>query len=435
MNARTTALSALIACRKNGAWSDGIMKQYVQRDGLDKRDAALASRLLYGVLQNRMLLDHWISQKLNGKLSNLQPVVLDILRLAVYQLFCMDKIPPSAAVNEAVEQTKKYANRNASGLVNGVLRSMVRDPDSMTLPEDPALRYSHPRELVELLRTSMDEESLLGMLAADNEAPRTALQVNSLLASSPEIYQTLTENGVDAAPHPWLEGCFLTSGTGNLERLACFQDGKVYVQDAASRCCVLASGIEPGMKVLDCCAAPGGKSFAAAMQMRDTGILYSRDIHPHKVSLLEKGAQRLGIHIITTSCHDASVPDEQLAGQMDAVICDVPCSGLGIIRKKPDIRYKELLPMEQLPAIQMRILSAASQSVRPGGILMYSTCTVLKRENEQVVDAFLEAHPDFYPEAFRISAPLECQRPGMLTFLPGKWESDGFFICKMRRRS
>ena len=326
MNARTTALSALIAIRRQNAWADGALKDYAARDRLDRRDAALAARLLYGVVQNCMLLDFYLAQAVSSPLAKLQPVVLDILRLGAYQILFLDKIPVSAAVNEAVEQTKTYANKRAAGLVNGSLRTLARRRDELIQPHDLATKYSHPQPLVDCLRASMDDETLEAFLAADNDIPKTALQVNPLKAAPEQVAAALDEAGVAYEPHPWLHGCFLVSGTGNLEALPLFQSGAVCVQDAAAKLAVLASGAAPGMRVLDCCAAPGGKSFAAAMQMENTGSILSCDLHAHKISLIEKNAARLGISIIEAEQRSAAAFEPALEKQFDA--CHRRCAVL-----------------------------------------------------------------------------------------------------------
>lgn len=432
-NARAAALSALIACRKQGAWSDGALRELIARDGLDRRDAAFAARLCYGVLQNRMLLDDRISCVLTGKLRALQPVVLDILRLGAYQILFLDRVPASAAVNEAVEQTKRSANRRAAGLVNGVLRALDRKKDTLPKPESLSVRYSHPGPLVKLLRESLGEDSLALFLAADNSIPGTMLQRNPLRAQKQEIERALEAAGADFRPHPWLDDCWIVSGMGDLEALPVFRSGGVYVQDAAARLAVLAADPRPGMRVLDACAAPGGKSFAAAMQMENSGSILSCDIHPHKLTLMEAGARRLGVSILETRLHDASKSDESLLDSMDVVLADVPCSGLGVIRKKPDIRYKDLTQTQALPPLQLAILRTVSRYVRPGGVLLYSTCTVLRRENEDVCRAFLAETPTFHPEPFAVPDRLALPNDGMATLLPHLHEADGFFICKLRR--
>lgn len=433
MSARTTALCALIATRRQGAWSDGILKEYVQRDRLERRDAALAATLTYGVMQNRMLLDHYLEQVVSGGLSRLQPAMLDILRLGAYQILLLDKIPDSAAVNEAVEQTKRYVNQKAAGMTNGALRALSRKKGSLNEPRDLATTYSHPQELVELLMQSVGENQIEPFLRADNEPAPTCLQINPLLSDPDEVERALTEQDILFRKHPWLSGCYLVAGTGNLARLDLFASGKVYVQDASAKLAAIAAEVQPGMRVLDTCAAPGGKSFALAMEMKNEGSVTSCDIHAHKISLIEKGAERLGISIITTREADASKFQEEFKDGFDVVVADVPCSGLGVIRKKPDIRYKDLAPTERLPAVQAAILENVSRYVRPGGALLYSTCTVLRRENEDVANAFLARHPAFHLEAFTVPDGLGGQNGGMLTLYPHVHEADGFFICKLRK--
>ena len=433
MSARTTALCVLIAVRRQGAWSDGILKEYVQRDRLERRDAALAAALTYGVMQNRMLLDHYLEQVVSGGLSRLQPAMLDILRLGAYQILLLDKIPDSAAVNEAVEQTKRYVNQKAAGMTNGALRALSRKKGSLNEPRDLATKYSHPQALVELLMQSVGENQIEPFLRADNEPAPTCLQRNPLLSNPDEVERALTEQEMLFRKHPWLPGCYLVTGTGNLARLDLFASGKVYVQDASAKLAAMAAGVRPGMRVLDTCAAPGGKSFALAMEMKNEGSVTSCDIHAHKISLIEKGAARLGISIITAREADASKFQEEFKDGFDVVVADVPCSGLGVIRKKPDIRYKDLAPTERLPAVQAAILENVSRYVRPGGALLYSTCTVLRRENEDVANAFLARHPAFHLEAFTVPDGLDGQNGGMLTLYPHVHEADGFFICKLRK--
>ena len=433
MSARTTALSALIACRRQNAWSDGILKEYIARDGLDRRDAALASRLCYGVLQNRMLLDFYIGAFLKGRIRDLQPVVLDILRLGVYQLTMTDKIPAAACVNEAVEQGKKYANARAAGLINGVLRSISR-AEALPEPPDLATCYSHPQALVALLRRSVGDDLLPALLASHNEAPHTCVQINTLKTTPAATAELMEHQGMGILKHPWLPGCYELTGTGSLEALDLWREGLCYVQDPAARLAVLAAGLTPGMRVLDCCAAPGGKSFSAAIDMENRGELISCDIHSHKIALIEKGADRLGISCLRAMEHDARALNPEWIGSFDAVLADVPCSGLGVIRKKPDIRYKDLAPTEALPALQLSILDRQADYVKPGGVLLYSTCTILRRENEDVVNAFLAAHPEFMPEP--ICAPPDCPVSGaMVTLLPCLHDADGFFIAKLRKLS
>lgn len=432
MGARTTALSVLIACRRQGAFSDGALKEYARRDGLDRRDAALAARLCYGVEQNRGLLDFYLSRFVRGKLKDLQPVVLDILRLGAYQIVFLDKVPDAAAVNEAVTQTKKYANARAAGLVNGVLRSLARAKDALPEPPDLATKYSHPAALVALLQESLGEETE-AFLRADNEAPETVLQWNPLRGAEAELLRELDEKGVEWTRHPWLDSCYLVRGTGDLRGLDAFARGLVYVQDPAARLAAMAAGVRPGMRVLDCCAAPGGKSFAAAIAMQNRGDITSCDLHAHKIALIEAGAARLGISILHAQQQDATVFSPEWEQAMDVVIADVPCSGLGVIRKKPDIRYKDAQEFSALPEIQRAILENSARYVKRGGLLVYSTCTILPEENEQVTDDFLKAHDEFTYEAF--SLPNGVSAPGHLTLWPQRDNTDGFYLSRMRRKT
>ena len=435
MGARETALNALIACRKSGAWSNGVLKELTRRDRLDSRDAALATRLCYGVLQNRNRLDFYLRQLLTGKLKDLHPVVRDILHLGLYQIYELDKIPDSAAVNESVALAKKYCkNPKAASLVNGVLRSAVRTRGQLKEPVSYADRYSHPDELISLLKQNLPKGKLESVLIADNTAPQTVVQVNTLRISTAKLVERLAAEQVQAQPHGWMKDCLILSGTGSIENLPSFREGCFYVQDPASRLSVLCAGLpKEDIRVLDCCAAPGGKSFAASIAMEGRGSITSCDIHGHKTELIAGGAARLGLTNITPRQQDATVPVPQWENAMDAVLADVPCSGLGIIRKKPDIRYKDLAQTEQLPQLQLQILKTQASYVKPGGILMYSTCTLLRRENEDVVNAFLAQHPDFHPEPLPLPEVFPKNESGMLTLIPGEYDTDGFFICRLRR--
>ncbi len=429
MTGRDAALRALLACRKSGAWSDGALKELLR--GMERREAALASRLCYGVLQNRMLLDWQLARF--TRLEKLQPAVHEILRLALYQLTLTDKIPVSAAVNEAVEQAKRFANPQAARLVNAVLRNALR-AQPLPQPESLSVKYSHPQELTELFLEQFGQETTEKLLKSHNKAPQTVLQINLLRTTTQEVMNALLEANVECSVHPWLPDCLTVRGTGSLEQLAAFEQGLFYVQDAAARLAVEAAGLEPDMRVLDCCAAPGGKSFAAAIAMQNRGSITSCDIHPHKLQLIERGAARLGISILQTRLQDASKPVPEWENAMDAVLADVPCSGLGVIRKKPDIRYKNLAQTERLPEIQLAILRQQAHYVKPGGVLLYSTCTILKRENEDVVQAFLRDDPQFSAEPVHFPQNSGIPDGAMTTLLPCTHGTDGFFICKLRRK-
>ena len=436
MGARETALDALIACRKDGAWANSVLKEYIGRDRLDPRDAGLATRLVYGVIQNRGKLDFYLKQLLKGKLKELQPVVRDILHLGLYQIYELDKIPDSAAVNESVRLTKQYSkNPKAASLVNGVLRNAVRTKGELEEPKSYADKYSHPDELISLLKGNLPKGTLEPMLIANNAAPQTVVQVNLLKTTTEVLAEKLAEEGVSVQTHRWMDNCLVLSGTGSIENLTAFKEGLFYVQDPASRLSILCAKVPENARVLDCCAAPGGKSFAAAIAMKGTGSIISCDVHEHKVGLIQNGADRLGLANITARQQDATAFVAEWENRMDVVITDVPCSGLGIIRKKPDIRYKDLTEMAALPELQKQILCNQARYVKPGGTLLYSTCTVLQRENEDVVKAFLDTHSDFYTEPLDLPEEFPENTSGMLTLIPGQHDTDGFFICRLRRKA
>ena len=439
ITAREAALQTLSACEKQGAWSDGFLKHAVRAAGLDSRDAALAARICYGVLQNRMLCDFWISRFSSVPVGRLEEKVIQCLRIGMYQMAFLDKIPHSAAVDESVKLARAYSrNPRSPGLVNGILRSFSRQIDRLPQPEgDEVSRlsviYSHPVWLVEELRRALPGGGVEDLLAAHNAQPPLHAQVNPLKGQAEQVLRELTEQGVEARPHPWLSGCLLLSGTGDLERLPAFEQGRITVQDAAARLAVLAAAPEPGMRVLDACAAPGGKTFSMAMDMENRGEIHSCDIHPHKLELIESGARRLGIGIVQPHVADGRAFQPQWENGFDLVLADVPCSGLGVIRKKPDIRYKDPEPLTRLPAVQQAIADNVSRYVRPGGVLVYATCTVLRRENEEVVGRFLREHPDFRPEPFTLPGPAGRAERGMLTLWPHIHGTDGFFIARLRR--
>ena len=427
-NSRLAALDALEKCRRSAAWTTEAIDTAIKKRELDARSAALASHIFLGVMQNLSLCDFYIDA---FSKSDIEPKVRDILRCAVYQVIFMDRIPDSAAVNEAVKLTKSTSFSRASGFVNAVLRKIVSQKDH--LPEIPgkpsaeylSVRYSHPLWLVRRIIDEKGYDFAEFYFAANNAVPDLALQVNTLKTS----LEALRESGFDFVPHTKLENCILPQNLrGSIAETKEFSKGLFYVQDPAARCAVSVMGLRPGFKVLDACAAPGGKSFAAAIEMKNNGSILSCDIHEKKLKRIEDGAKRLGIDIISTRCADARSLD---CVGFDAVICDVPCSGLGVIRKKPDIRFKSMESIAALPEIQLDILRNVSSAVKPGGVLMYSTCTVLRAENEDVIAAFLKENTNFSAEAFEL--PFGSAPHGYYTFWPNVDNSDGFFICKLRR--
>lgn len=440
MDAREAAMLALNACQRQGGWSDGALKKQLSAAELSGRDAALATQLCFGVLQNQMLLDFYLSKFSNIPLKRMEGKVVQTLRLGAYQMLFLTRIPHSAAVNSAVALVKAHCkNPRAAGMVNGILRSMERSLQNMpVIPQgDPvaylSTLYSHPEWLVKEFILSLGEEETAQLLAADNSQPPTAVMVNTTRTTVEALKAMLEADHVEAEPHPWLENCLLLSRTGDLERLEAFQQGLFYVQDPASRLSVMAAGAKPGMRVLDCCAAPGGKSFAAAIAMENQGEIVSCDLHPHKKKLIQAGADRLGLTIITPKTADGKVFRPEWERAFDLVLVDAPCSGLGVIRKKPDIRYKDPAPLAGLPAVQLDILRNAARYVRPGGTLMYSTCTLLYRENGEVVETFLAENRAYKAETFTLPGPVGPVQSGSVTLWPHRHGTDGFFISKMRR--
>lgn len=411
---RKTALAALERCRRDGAWSGQVLSALLLQRPLNPRDSALASRLFYGCLQNLALLDHCLAQYTKGKL---EPKVRDILRLGVYQILLMDRIPVSAAVNESVKLCKDGRLTRAAGLVNAVLRRIATDG----IPEIPgkgsaahlSTRYSHPLWIAEELIALRGYEGAEAVLQANNAAAPTYIQTNTLKISPEGLAEKLR-----LSPREDLPGCFLLNNEGGIAQLPGFREGLFYVQDPAARMAVQMAGPKPGMAVLDACSAPGGKSFACALEMENRGQILSCDISESKLRLVQEGAARLGLDCIRCQSSDA----RSFSGEnFDLVIADVPCSGMGVIRKKPDIRYRDPEGVARIPVLQLEILENLAKAVSPGGALAYSTCTWRREENEGVTRAFLENNNEFIIEKER-------------TFWPDLDDTDGFYLCLMRRK-
>lgn len=440
MDAREVALLTLYTCQRQGGWSDGILKKQIAAAKLDSRDAALATNLCFGVVQNQMLLDFYLSKFSSIPLARLESKILQILRLGVYQMLFLTKIPHSAAVDRSVEMAKHHSkNPRASGMVNAVLRNFQRSMDHLpTIPQQNPVEYlstlySHPTWLVEELLEVLDEEEAARFMEANNAQPPITAQVNTTKTDVEALTKRLEEAGVVVEAHPWLSDCLILSRTGNLEGLSAFQEGLFYIQDPASRLAVMTADPKPGMKLLDTCAAPGGKTFASAMCMNGEGSIISCDLHPHKKKLINAGAQRLGLSLIEARTQDGKQFRPEWENAFDCVLVDAPCSGLGVIRKKPDIRYKDTEPLLQLPEIQKEILENVSRYVRPGGTLLYSTCTILDRENGKIVDEFLSRHNEFSIVPFELPGPIGKVESGQITLWPHRHGTDGFFIAKLRK--
>jgi len=442
-DARKTAIQTLFSIAEDNAWSDGALNRFLSASHLSARDAAFTTRLVYGTLQNTLLCDWYLRQFSNLRLKKIQPRILICLRMALYELLLMDGVPSRATVYETVSLIRSYchANERAISFANAVLRRAAQAVESNTLPRlncpDKesyySLRYSHPEWLVRRLSSQYGQKLTERILQSNNCIAPTSVRVNLLRAAPAQIINELTASGVSVRQNEKLPTILECVG-GNIAALPAFQDGKITIQDAAGAVVAAAAKPAPGMFVLDCCAAPGGKSFAIAEQIRPAGRVVACDIYPHKIQRIQEGATRLGLSsCVTAVIANATEFHQEWEERADIVLCDVPCSGMGVIRKKPEIRYRKQEDIESLPALQIKILENCARYVRPGGALLYSTCTIFKEENADIIHAFLSTRPDFIPEPWE--HPI-CgkQENGMVTLLPPLHQTDGFFIAKLRKQ-
>lgn len=401
----------------------------------DPRDRAFVSGLVYGVLDHKLTLDHNISLYLTSKLSRLHPEVLTVLRIGALQILYLDKIPDSAAVNEAVRYIKKSKCSYASGLVNAVLRKI--SANGLIYPEDDgsaeylAVRYSVPAELVKhFIRYYGREEALSVLSLAEGRRP-VFIRVNSTKTTEEGLAGLLSTEDAGLKKTA-LPNCCELDFHGDITSLSAFKEGLFHVQDMSSQLCCAVVSPAPGTTFVDCCAAPGGKSFTCAELMENKGTVISCDVFEHKTKLIGDGAERLGLSCIKTVCGDARLLSKTVK-DADTVLCDVPCSGFGVLGRKPEIRYKDINEAYGLPALQTSVLESCSSMVRSGGVLVYSTCTLDPKENEEVCLKFLSAHKEFEPEEFCIPG-FENSADGFLTVFPSTDGGDGFFIAKFRRK-
>ncbi|MCL1829014.1 MAG: 16S rRNA (cytosine(967)-C(5))-methyltransferase RsmB [Oscillospiraceae bacterium] len=430
--ARKAALRLLEIYRRQGSGFGNPSDKEIKRLNLDIRDAALAKRLYSGVLQNTTVCDYYIDLYSEVKPSAIEPTVRDILRLSAYQILFTDKIPFSAAVFEGVELCKQSGRERACGFVNAVLRRISGE----NLPEIPgegtgeylSIKYSHPLSHVNDFIDRLGYAATEKLLAVHNEPAAVFAQINTLRTSADILLAEMKEK---TRPHPWIFDCVEVYGTGDISELPAYNEGKLYIQDPASKLAVYAAAPEPGMSVLDACAAPGGKSFAAAVMMKNRGSITACDKNTEKLKNIERGASLMGFTIIKTRIADARSPSE--IGEYDIVIADAPCSGFGTIGKKPEIRYKTYKEIDGLPEIQYQILCGLASHVAEGGVLLYSVCSFRTEENESVIKRFLTERPDFAPEGFALPGPCGYAERGMITLWPHIHGTDGFFICKLRK--
>ena len=426
-NPRALALEVLTKC-ESGGYSNIALDTVIKRNGLSSADRGLMTALIYGVIERKITLDHIISALSSIPDSKIEKETRNILRLGLYQIIYMRKIPAFAALNETVS----LANKRSKGFVNAILRSYLREGNKIEFPDKSnpvkylSVHYSIGESLAQALLSSYSFDECKNILNAFSQIAPITLRVNNLKATRDEVFNEL--NGArltDFSP----DGIVLESAA--VSELECLKDGRVTVQDEASQICIRALDAKENDLVLDVCACPGSKSFGAAMTMQNKGKILAFDIHENKLSLITKGAERLGIDIIETQAHDARKPIEELVGKADKIICDVPCSGFGVISKKPEIRYKNVSESARLPEIQFDILENVSNYLKVGGTLVYSTCTILPDENKDNIEKFLKNHTNFELAPFSVGE-LEVDS-GMITLLPHTHHTDGFFIAKLVR--
>jgi len=427
-NVRRAALDILMRMEKDRGegYSNRLIDAAISKYSFEGADRALLSQIVSGVTERRITLDYIIQRFSKSPLKKLDTDALCLLRMGIYQLRCLDRIPSHAAVNETVS----LARSRSRGFINAILRSYLR-ADEIKFPEKPdslrlSVAYSAPRELCEKFISCFGVDESEKILASYLDTPSFTLRVNTLKITREELMSKLTAEGFECIPTATSPYGIRAVGQGLPSAIA---EGLCYVQDEASQISSLVLDPQAGDKILDACACPGGKSFSAAILMGNEGSVTSRDLHASKLPLISSGAERLGISIIRTEERDSSIPSDE---KYSKIICDVPCSGLGVAAKKTEIKYRPLEKNAELPPLQYSILCAVSESLKEGGVLVYSTCTILPEENEHIVDRFLAEHADFEAVPFAVgkhNAPA-----GKLTLLPNA-EHDGFFISKITRKS
>jgi 16S rRNA (cytosine967-C5)-methyltransferase len=454
-SARELVLDVLTRVEQDGSYSNLLLGRSLDDGTLERADAALATELVYGTIQRLNTIDYFLERWVRKGIQSLQPWVRCLLRLSFYQLHYLQRIPDHAAVNEAVTIARKRGHAGIAGLVNAVLRSAIRQRADLIVPENlPAARrislaHSHPEWLVERWIRQYGEATTEAMCAANNMPPHSSARANTLRHSREALLAELTTAGIAATASELSPAGIVLSEGGNWAQTDAYARGDLSIQDESSMLVAEIVNPQPGMRVLDCCAAPGGKTGHLAEKMLDRGELWACDLHAHKVKLIEQQAKRLQLTCIHTIAGDARELIERFAAEsFDSVLLDAPCTGLGVIRRKPDIKWaKQPEDIAAISQVQRELLSRIASLVKPGGTLVYSTCTIDAEENQQVIAGFLAEHPDFAPDlveptpehqppAANLPAPLRqsLQTNGMVQILPHEYGSDGFFIAKLRKR-
>lgn len=417
---RALAVKALCRVDSDKAYSNITLNSVLKEHELSKEDKALCTSVFYGTLDRRITIDHILKMFINKGFNKLKPFTLNLLRSAVFQIVFMEKIPVSAAVNESVKIIKASKESYNSGFVNGVLRNIARE--NIALPSgdsvaELSVRYSCPEWLVSELLGDYSVDTVRSFLENTLLPPPTYIRVNTRKTDVKVLSEELSEYGININTTP-IRDCLLISGYSSIEALSLYKKGHFFVQDISCQSAVGMLGISAGDLVLDMCSAPGGKTFTAALSADNVAVT-ATDLYDHRVSLVKSGAERLGLPDITSVTADAEKYFDGL-GVFDKIICDVPCSGLGVLRRKPDIKYREPGDLEKLADIQLGILSNADRYLKSGGRILYSTCTLRKRENEDIVNAFLAQHAEYKVLDSR-------------TFLPSDGNGDGFFAAVLQK--
>ncbi len=431
MKPREAALKALYKIEKEGAYSNIALKETLFASSLDGRDKAFVTNLVYGVVMHKNSLDYVLARYSSVKLKKLSDYVLLILRMGVYQLFYMDKVPSSAAINESVKLSKKYAARS-SGFINAVLRNADRGGDIIKASSDISIRLSYPEEIVNLFSSQLGDKRAESLMEALNSFSSMTVRANSMKISAQELSEKLSEI-CEAKVIPDVKNAVFVSGL-DVAGSELYKSGYFSVQGISAMLSVEALDVRPGMRVLDMCAAPGGKTTYIGELLKGEGEVIAHDIHEHKIELINKNIKRLGIKNASSKTGDACVICAEYLEGFDRVLCDVPCSGLGIIAKKPDIKWT--FKPSYIAKTQLRILENGAKYLKRGGEMVYSTCTLNKKENEDVINLFLENNEGYELLGFEklISSRFSGAERGYITLYPDIDKADGFFIAKIKRK-
>lgn len=437
-NARQAAFEALLKIHREGAYSNLVVDASLkENDHFDERDKAFFSNLVYGTLDRLILIDYNLSLYLTQPVSKLKPELHTILRLGTYQILFLDRVPSSAAVNESVKLAKVNKSAFAASLVNAVLRRVA--DNGLKLPEgaenDPAylaVKYSCPKWLISMWIDAYGFDNAVALAEKALEAAPVIVKVNTLKTTVDDLIWKLAEDGVIAEKSTKFPDSLVLENTGAVEDLISYQEGLFHAQDFASQICCKAVDAKPGETVFDLCSAPGGKTFTIAQAMQNTGCVRAFDIYQSRVDLIKNGAKRLGLDNVYTYLSDATIFNENY-GVADKVLCDVPCSGLGIIRRKPEIRFKKSAEIDNLPQIQYNILCNATRYLKDGGRLVYSTCTLNPKENDEVCNRFLEEYPEFEAVEFLPELRRYSENDKYLTLMPHIHHTDGFFVAVFQK--